>query len=68
MGPRSWSALGPRIYAKTEVSCGERPKRVISGFSAVVSGPTWITPSDPDAASIELVTDTGKVWSSASLG
>ena len=29
---------------------------------------TWITPSDPDAASIELVTDTGKVWSSASLG
>ena len=29
---------------------------------------TWITPSDPDVASIELVTDTGKVWSSASLG
>jgi hypothetical protein len=29
---------------------------------------TWITPSDPHAASIELVTDSGKVWSTASLG
>jgi hypothetical protein len=29
---------------------------------------TWITPADPHAASIELVTDSGKVWSTASLG
>ena len=29
---------------------------------------TWITPANPHAASIELVTDSGKVWSTASLG
>jgi uncharacterized membrane protein YgcG len=37
-----WSQLGPRIYAKTEVSCGDQPTRSISGFSAVVSGPMWV--------------------------
>jgi hypothetical protein len=37
-----WSALGPRIYARTEVACGDQPKRSVSGFSAIVSGPTWI--------------------------
>ena len=37
-----WSALGPRIYGRTEVSCGGQPQRTVSGFSAVVSGPTWI--------------------------
>jgi uncharacterized membrane protein YgcG len=37
-----WSQLGPRIYARTEVACGDQPMRVVSGFSAVVSGPLWI--------------------------
>jgi uncharacterized membrane protein YgcG len=37
-----WSALGPRIYARTEVACGDQPLRTISGFSAVVSGPMWL--------------------------
>jgi uncharacterized membrane protein YgcG len=37
-----WSQLGPRIYARTEVACGDQPVRIISGFSAVVSGPLWL--------------------------
>lgn len=37
-----WSQLGPRIYARTEVTCGDGPKRIVSGFSAVVSGPLWV--------------------------
>ena len=37
-----WSQLGPRIYARTEVSCGDQPLRIVSGFSAVVSGPLWL--------------------------
>ena len=37
-----WSQLGPRIYARTEVTCGDQPTRVVSGFSAVVSGPMWL--------------------------
>lgn len=37
-----WSAHGPRIYARTEIRCGDQPTRVVSGFSAVVAGPRWI--------------------------
>ena len=42
MQQAEWSALGTRIYGRTEVSCGGQPQRTISGFSAVVSGPAWI--------------------------
>jgi hypothetical protein len=37
-----WSQLGPRIYARTEVACGDQPRRIVSGYSAVVSGPLWL--------------------------
>lgn len=37
-----WSQQGPRIYARTEISCSGQPRRVVSGFSAVVSGPMWV--------------------------
>ena len=37
-----WSELGSRIYARTEISCGDQPTRVVSGFSAVLSGPLWV--------------------------
>ena len=37
-----WSALGARIYAKAEVTCGDRPTRTVSGLGAIVTGPRWI--------------------------
>jgi hypothetical protein len=37
-----WSQHGPRIYARTEITCGNQPRRIVSGFSAVVSGPVWV--------------------------
>lgn len=37
-----WSKLGPRVYARTELTCGNQSKRTVSGFSAVVSGPLWV--------------------------
>jgi uncharacterized membrane protein YgcG len=37
-----WSALAPRIYARTEVSCDNQPARVVSGLSAIVTGPVWV--------------------------
>jgi uncharacterized membrane protein YgcG len=37
-----WSAIGPRIFARTEVACGHQAARVITGYSAVVAGPLWV--------------------------
>jgi hypothetical protein len=37
-----WSTLAPRIYARTEVTCGDRPTRMVSGLAAIVSGPMWL--------------------------
>jgi hypothetical protein len=37
-----WSPLGARVYARTEVTCGTQPKRVVSGLSTVVAGPSWV--------------------------
>jgi uncharacterized membrane protein YgcG len=37
-----WSQLAARVYARTEVACGEQPQRTVSGMSTIVSGPVWL--------------------------
>ena len=37
-----WSAHGPRVYGKAHITCGDRPARTVSGFSAIVAGTRWI--------------------------
>lgn len=37
-----WSALGARVFAKAEVTCGAEPTRTVSGMSTMVAGPMWL--------------------------
>jgi uncharacterized membrane protein YgcG len=36
-----WSALGPRLFASAEMTCGDQARKV-SGLSMMIAGPTWI--------------------------
>lgn len=37
-----WSALGARLYAAAEITCGDQPTRKVSGMALMIAGPTWI--------------------------
>jgi hypothetical protein len=37
-----WSALGARVYARAEITCGDQPRRTVSGLAAMVAGPMWL--------------------------
>jgi hypothetical protein len=37
-----WSAIAPRVYARTEIACEGQPARVVSGMSAILAGPIWV--------------------------
>jgi hypothetical protein len=37
-----WSALGARLYAHAEITCGDTPTRTVSGLATIVPGPRWL--------------------------
>jgi hypothetical protein len=37
-----WSALGARLYAQADITCGEQPFRTVSGMAVMVAGPMWL--------------------------
>ncbi len=37
-----WSSLGPRVFARAEVTCKGQPTRTVSGLALMMAGPTWI--------------------------
>jgi hypothetical protein len=37
-----WSALGARLYADAEVTCGDKPARNVSGLATIITGPRWL--------------------------
>jgi hypothetical protein len=37
-----WAKVGAHMYARTELTCGEQPLRVVSGMTTMVAGPLWV--------------------------
>jgi hypothetical protein len=36
-----WSTLGPRVFTRAAIACGDQSRRVVQGFSAMMAGPLW---------------------------
>lgn len=37
-----WSTLGPRLFTRAEIACGDQAARKVSSLTMLTGGPTWV--------------------------
>jgi uncharacterized membrane protein YgcG len=50
-----WSVNGRRVFARAELSCLDRGKRIVSGLSTMAPGPVWVDVQVVDAGGRESI-------------
>lgn len=62
-----WSADGQRLFMRTAMACAGEPRRMVSGVSLMMPGPTWldIQAVDVDGRAHVRVRRYGRAWDEA---